>query len=107
MDSDLLQCLLVFALAFCGVLGQDMPSEPAHGVRGALVHATDPLRLEWTVAVVSPHFAAALTAYDLGEEAPDDRRYEFVLTYDRELFDRQLISIPATVAATAQGLRLR
>src|ERR1700692_4277865 len=73
------------------------PSEPAHGVRGALVHATDPLRLEWTVAVVSPHFAAALTAYDLGEEAPEDRRYEFVLTYDRELAVGAAASLMARV----------
>jgi EAL domain-containing protein (putative c-di-GMP-specific phosphodiesterase class I) len=88
---------LARSVAFCGVLGQDMPSEPAHGVRGALVHATDPLRLEWTVAVVSPHFAAALTAYDLGEEAPEDRRYEFVLTYDRELAVGAAASLMARV----------
>ena len=76
---------LARVVAFCGVLGQEMPSEPVPGVRGAMVHPSDPLGREWTVTVVSPHLAAALTAYDLGEEEPDERRYEFVLTYDREL----------------------
>jgi hypothetical protein len=88
---------LARSVAFCGVLGQDMPSEPAPGVRGARVHATDPLRLELTVAVVSPHFAAALTAYDLGVEAPEDRRYEFVLTYERELAVAAAASLMARV----------
>jgi hypothetical protein len=38
------------------------------------------------VAVVSPHFAAALVARDLGDAGPDgDRRFDFVLTYDRDL----------------------
>jgi EAL domain-containing protein (putative c-di-GMP-specific phosphodiesterase class I) len=88
---------LARSVAFCGVLGQDMPSEPAPGVRGALVHPSDPLRLESTVAVVSPHFAAALTAHDLGEEAPEDRRYEFVLTYERELAVAAAASLMARV----------
>ncbi len=35
---------------------------------------------------MSPHFAAALVARDLGDAGPDaERRFDFVLTYDRDL----------------------
>jgi EAL domain-containing protein (putative c-di-GMP-specific phosphodiesterase class I) len=73
---------LARTLAFCGAVGQGMPVEPARGVRGAPLLPTDPLAREWTVAVVSPHISAALTAYDLDDDAG---RYEYVLTHDREL----------------------
>jgi len=85
---------LARTLAFCGAVGEDMPVEPARGVRGAPLHATDPLAREWTVAVVSPHVSAALTAYDLDDEAS---RYDYVLTHDRGL---------AVAAATALMARI-
>jgi hypothetical protein len=44
--------------------------------------------------VVSPHVSAALTAYDLDDDAA---RYEYVLTHDREL---------AVAAATALMARI-
>ncbi len=51
--------------------------------RGAV--ADDPLRGEWDVAVVSPHFAAALLARDLGDTGPDlQRMFKYSLTYDRD-----------------------
>ena len=59
-----------------------MPAEPAVGVRGGAVHAADPLAREWSVAVLSPHVCAALTASDAGSR---DGRYDYVLTHDREL----------------------
>ena len=42
---------------------------------------------EWNVVVIGPHFAAAFVARDLGDPADDDmaRRFDFCLTYDREL----------------------
>ena len=46
----------------------------------------DPVLGEWDIAVVGPHFAGALVARDLGGGGPDlDRRFSFVLTYEREL----------------------
>jgi DICT domain-containing protein len=55
-------------------------------VRGAVLDHDDPVRGEWDLAVVGPHFAGALVARDLGDDGPDlDRRFEFVLTYEREL----------------------
>jgi EAL domain-containing protein (putative c-di-GMP-specific phosphodiesterase class I) len=72
--------------AFVAALGAGMPAEPAPGVRGADLGDDDPLRGEWSVAVLGPHFAAALVAVDLGDEGPEhDRRFDFALTYDREL----------------------
>jgi EAL domain-containing protein (putative c-di-GMP-specific phosphodiesterase class I) len=71
---------------FVGVLGQDMPSSPMPGVRGGLLEPADPLASEWTVTVIGPHFASCLTARDLGDSDPDmERRFEFVLSHNREL----------------------
>ena len=77
---------LVEHTAFVGALGEGMPAEPLPGVRGAVITPTDPLRGEWDIAVLGPHFAATLVARDLGDTGPDrERRFEFVLSHDREL----------------------
>lgn len=71
--------------ALVGALGVGLTAEPARGVRGAPIAADDPLRDEWDVAVIGPHFAAALVARDLGDSGPDHlRRFKFALTFDRE-----------------------
>jgi hypothetical protein len=45
---------------------------------------SEPLRAEWNVRVVDPHFAAAFVGRDLGDDGEDsERRFEFCLTYDR------------------------
>ena len=67
-------------------LGADMPAEPVPGVRGGHLEADDPLLLEWDVVVLAPHFAAALVARDLLDDVPQSqRRFDHVLTYDRDL----------------------
>jgi len=72
--------------AFVAAFGLEMGEEPAPGVRGATIEREDPLVDEWGVAVVAPHFAAVLAACDLGDDGPDlERRFEFVVTYDRDL----------------------
>ena len=72
--------------AFVGALGEGMPLAPAPWVRGAVLEHDDPVRGEWDIAVVGPHFAGALVARDLGDDGPDlDRRFDFVVTYEREL----------------------
>lgn len=75
------------SLAFVGALGEQIPATPAAGVRGCNLAPADPLVSEWDIVVVAPHFAAAFTALDLGDTGlPDmDRRFDFQLTYDREL----------------------
>ena len=66
------------------------------GVRGAGLAAGDSMRGEWNVIVIGPHRAAALVARDMGDTGPDaERRFEFVLTHDRDLVvqaGRSLIS---------------
>jgi len=63
-----------------------MTAEPAPGVRGAYLAPDDILRHEWNLAVLGPHYAGALVARDLGDSGPDrDRRFEFALTFDRDL----------------------
>lgn len=77
---------LVRTNAFVGALGQDMPPDPMPGVRGGMLHPADPLVGEWDIAVVGPHFAATLVARDLKDDGPDaQRRFEYVLSHDREL----------------------
>jgi hypothetical protein len=67
-------------------LGQGFAEDPVPGVRGASLAADDPLCQEWDIAVLGPHYAGALVARDLGDDGPDaERRFEFVLTFDREL----------------------
>jgi EAL domain-containing protein (putative c-di-GMP-specific phosphodiesterase class I) len=69
---------------FVVALGVGMPARPAPGVRGANLDPSDPLRGEWSVVVLGPHFAGALVAVDLGDTGPDlDRRFDYALTYDR------------------------
>lgn len=69
---------------FVCAVGEELPEEPLRGVRGATLAAGDPLRTEWDVTVLSPHFATALVARDLGDDGPElDRMFEYALTYDR------------------------
>lgn len=71
--------------AFVGILGAEVGASPEPGVRGGRLDADDPLTHEWSVFVISPHFAAALVARDLGDDpaADMDRRFSYQLTYDR------------------------
>jgi hypothetical protein len=72
--------------ALVGAFGVGLEPAPAPGVRGARLATDDPLRDEWSVVVLGPHFAGALVAVDLGDEGPDaERRFDFAVTYDRDL----------------------
>jgi EAL domain-containing protein (putative c-di-GMP-specific phosphodiesterase class I) len=72
--------------ALVGALGAGMPIEPVAGVRGAHLADGESLRGEWNVIVLDAHFAAAFSARDLGDNGADDeRRFDFCMTYDREL----------------------
>jgi diguanylate cyclase (GGDEF)-like protein/PAS domain S-box-containing protein len=93
---------LVARTGFVCALGEDLPVEPLPGVRGAHLPPADPVRGEWDVVVLSPHFSAALLARDLGDGGPDqDRRYEYALTYERRTVEQAAVCLVARVAATA------
>ncbi|WP_375492417.1 EAL domain-containing protein [uncultured Jatrophihabitans sp.] len=94
---------LVEHVGFVAALGDGLTSEPVPGVRGADLADDDPLRHEWDIVVLSPHFAAALLARDLGDTGPDDeRRFEFALTYDRQTVRSAAESLMSRVAPLPQ-----
>ena len=89
---------LARSAALVGALGFGIGAEPAPGVRGAGLLEDEALLGEWDVAVVSPHFAAAFVARDLGDEGEDgDRRFEFFVTYERELVVRAARALMARI----------
>jgi EAL domain-containing protein (putative c-di-GMP-specific phosphodiesterase class I) len=72
--------------ALVGALGAGLSEQPAPGVRGVALEHADPLRGEWDVTVIAPHFAMAFVARELGDGGADmDRRFDFAMTYDRDL----------------------
>lgn len=75
---------LASQVAFVGVLGDGLASSPEPGVRTAPLAADDQLAGEWTVCVVSPHVAGAMTARAVAD-GPGDTRFDYCLTYDRDL----------------------
>ncbi|MBJ7471345.1 MAG: hypothetical protein JHD16_08575, partial [Solirubrobacteraceae bacterium] len=76
---------LAAGAAFVGLLGTDLGANPEPGVRGGDLLPDEPMVDEWSVIVVSPHFAAAMVARDLGDrrDRDMDRRFGYYLTYDR------------------------
>jgi PAS domain S-box-containing protein len=90
---------LVERVGFVAALGEGLPTEPMPGVRGADLAPTDPVRGEWDLVVLSPHFSAALLAHDLGDDGPDmDRRFAFALTYERDTAVRAARALLSRVA---------
>lgn len=84
---------------FVAALGAGMELEPVRGVRGASLAADDPVRGEWDLVVLSPHFAAALLARDLCDVGRDrERTFEFALTYDRDTVVRATQALLGRVA---------
>jgi EAL domain-containing protein (putative c-di-GMP-specific phosphodiesterase class I) len=72
--------------ALVGALGIGLSDEPAPGVRGVALDRADSLRDEWDVIVIGTHFAMAFVARDLGDKCADmQRRFDFAITYDRDL----------------------
>jgi diguanylate cyclase (GGDEF)-like protein/PAS domain S-box-containing protein len=96
---------LAQSAAFVGALGVGLPPEPLPGVRGADLGEAEPLRGEWNVVVIDPHFAAAFVARDLGDTGGDDwdRRFEFCLTYDRALAVEAARAMMARVAPSLEA----
>ncbi|KGI67282.1 EAL domain-containing protein [Mycolicibacterium rufum] len=82
------------------VFGEDVPAEPEPGIRGVSLSPSDPLSSEWTVLVLGPDTAAALIAREQPDGHPHlddgDRRFESVITFDRD-----------RVAAAARSLLAR
>jgi EAL domain-containing protein (putative c-di-GMP-specific phosphodiesterase class I) len=87
--------------AFVVVLGSGVSPVPAPSVRGVSLPSRDPLRDQWAVVVLAPHFAAALAGVDVGDRGDDSNRcFDYVVTYDRGLV-REVASslLPRVLAA--------
>jgi diguanylate cyclase (GGDEF)-like protein/PAS domain S-box-containing protein len=92
--------------SFVAALGVGMDAEPAPAVRGAEIGAGDPLTGEWSIAVLGPHFSAALVALDLGDDGPDaDRRFDYALTYDRDVVIEAAASLMRRVLPLGKRVR--
>jgi EAL domain-containing protein (putative c-di-GMP-specific phosphodiesterase class I) len=88
--------------ALVGAVGHGLGEEPAAGVRGAGLLADEPLQGEWDVAVIGPHFAGAFVARDLGDSGADgDRRFDFFVTYERELVVRAARALMTRIVPAA------
>jgi len=90
------------------VLADPADPDAARTVRGARAHLArhggrllaEGIEDEWTVIVVGPHSALALIARDLGDSGPDaERRFEYVVSEDRELILRAGRALMLRVAA--------
>ncbi|MGY5883067.1 EAL domain-containing protein [Modestobacter lacusdianchii] len=93
---------LVERVGFVAAIGEGLTTEPLPGLRGADLTAGDPVRGEWDIVVLSPHFSAALLARDLGDDGPDmDRRFAFALTYQRDTVVRAAQALLSRVAPRA------
>ncbi len=86
--------------AFAAILGEGVPPRPLPGLRGGCLAATDPLVGEWDIAVIGPHFGAALVSRDLGDGGPEEtRRFDYVLTHDRDI----AVAVAATLMSHITG----
>jgi diguanylate cyclase (GGDEF)-like protein/PAS domain S-box-containing protein len=65
--------------AFVGIVGAGVSAQPCPGVHGGDLDAGDPLTGQWSVAVLGPHFGAALTAVP---DPEDEGSYRAVYSLD-------------------------
>jgi EAL domain-containing protein (putative c-di-GMP-specific phosphodiesterase class I) len=94
-------CRLANRAALVGALGVGMAQRPGGSVRGASLDADSALCDEWNVIVVAPHFAGAFVARDLEDGGHDlERRFDYVVTYDRELVTEAARSLLGRIIPT-------
>ena len=79
-----LQMIARNAAFVAALLGEEM-EYPIARVRTAAIPGDDPLRDEWNLAVVGPHFAALLTARRDPHARDGNTAISYGLTYDRPL----------------------
>jgi EAL domain-containing protein (putative c-di-GMP-specific phosphodiesterase class I) len=72
---------------FVGAFACDLSTTPAPGVRGARLAPDDPLADHWIVAVMGPHYAAAMVALDQHDDLTPDarRRFQYAVTHRRDI----------------------
>lgn len=79
---------LAGSIPLVALFGEELPADLAAGIRGVPLQPSDPLCAEWIVLSLGPHTAAALIARECpnrDDARENDRRFDFVMTYDRAL----------------------
>jgi DICT domain-containing protein len=78
------------------IVAEGLESTPVAGVDGRSVAADHPVTQQWVVATLGAHEGAALIARDLGDTGADlDRRFEYVITHERDTVIRTTRSMLA------------
>lgn len=90
--------------AFVGLFAQGISRLALKNLAHGDLEPTDRMTKEWSVNVVGPHFAAALSARELESDGP--RRFAFALTHDRELVIRMAQSLLARLHQGSDRERL-
>lgn len=99
---------LVESTGFVCALGVGLGGHLLPGLRGAELAPHDPLRDEWDVVVLGPHFSGALLARDVGDTGPDlEREFEYVVTYDREVVVSAALALLSRVVPRVVDTPLR
>ena len=87
--------------ALTAVFAQDMPTEPAEGVRGYPLDPADPLAAEWTVIILNSYFAGGLFAKELPSTLPDPQReFDMIVSYDRAMITEAAQSLLRRMSPT-------
>jgi PAS domain S-box-containing protein len=90
-------------VGFVAALAEGLTEDPVPGLRNADLLPDDPVRGEWDIVVLSPHFSAALLARDLGDDGPESgRRFSFALTYERDTVVQAARALLSRVAPRAE-----
>ena len=93
---------LALTSSLVAAIGTGMPIEPAPGVRGAGILGGSAMAEEWTLAIVSPLIAVAISARELRERnSQGERQFDFVMSYDRDLVVRIAAPIIEQISAIA------
>jgi EAL domain-containing protein (putative c-di-GMP-specific phosphodiesterase class I) len=76
---------LAAGAVFTAVYGSGMPTDLGQHMRGCDLPDDDPLVDEWNVIVIGSHFAGGLFAKEVPDIRSNDRSFDLIVSYDRQL----------------------
>jgi EAL domain-containing protein (putative c-di-GMP-specific phosphodiesterase class I) len=90
---------------FCGAVGPEVTTTVAPGWQTAAVHPLEEMADEWCLAVVAPHHAEVVVAYDAGDRDESGHRLlEIVVSQDREAVSRVAEMLMRKLARPTVGI---
>jgi EAL domain-containing protein (putative c-di-GMP-specific phosphodiesterase class I) len=91
--------------AFIGSLGVQLTTSASAGWHTARLDPTEDMADEWVTAVIAPHHAEVVVAYDAGErDAQGHRQLELATSRDRDVVTRVADLLMRKIARPAVGL---